>query len=150
MTGEIGLVVLFGLIGLVIVLFFSFVPVGLWISSLAANVKVSIFNLVGMKLRRVSPSKIVLPLIKAIKAGLDLNVNQLEAHYLAGGNIDGVINALIAAERAGIELPFEKAAAISETAKQEAKKSPAQRHCNLRQKCQKTAEADWRCQCHRS
>ncbi|MGB4657580.1 MAG: flotillin-like protein FloA [Mobilitalea sp.] len=112
MTGEIGLVVLFGLIGLVIVLFFSFVPVGLWISSLAANVKVSIFNLVGMKLRRVSPSKIVLPLIKAIKAGLDLNVNQLEAHYLAGGNIDGVINALIAAERAGIELPFEKAAAI--------------------------------------
>jgi len=112
MTGEIGLVVLFGLIGLVIVLFFSFVPVGLWISSLAANVKVSIFNLVGMKLRRVSPAKIVLPLIKAIKAGLDLNVNQLEAHFLAGGNIDGVINALIAAERAGIELPFEKAAAI--------------------------------------
>ena len=111
-AGTIGLVIIIGLIGLIIVLFFSFVPVGLWISCIAANVKVSIFNLVGMRLRRVIPSKIVLPLIKAVKAGLNLNVNQLEAHYLAGGNIDGVINALIASERAGIELHFEKAAAI--------------------------------------
>ncbi|MHB8127948.1 MAG: flotillin-like protein FloA [Mobilitalea sp.] len=111
-AGTIGLVVIIGLIGLIIVLFFSFVPVGLWISCIAANVKVSIFNLVGMRLRRVIPSKIVLPLIKAVKAGLNINVNQLEAHYLAGGNIDGVINALIASERAGIELQFEKAAAI--------------------------------------
>lgn len=109
---EIGFIVLIGMIGLLIVLFFVFVPVGLWISSLAANVRVSIFNLIGMRLRRVVPSKIVLPLIKATKAGLKVNVNQLEAHYLAGGNIDSVINALIAAERAGIELPFEKAAAI--------------------------------------
>ena len=109
---NIGLIVLIGVIGLLIVLFFVFVPVGLWISSLAANVKVSIFNLVGMRLRRVVPSKIVIPLIKATKAGLNVNVNQLEAHYLAGGNIDSVVDALIAAERAGIELPFEKAAAI--------------------------------------
>lgn len=109
---EVGFIVLIGIIGLLIVLFFVFVPVGLWISSLAANVRVSIFNLIGMRLRRVVPSKIVLPLIKATKAGLKVNVNQLEAHYLAGGNIDSVINALIAAERAGIELPFEKAAAI--------------------------------------
>lgn len=58
------------------------------------------------------PSRIVIPLIKARKAGLDLGVNQLEAHYLAGGNVDNVVNALIASERAGIELPFEKAAAI--------------------------------------
>lgn len=106
------LTILGGIFGLLIVLFFIFVPLGLWISSIAANVKVSIFNLVGMKLRRVVPSKIVIPLIKAVKAGLDLNVNQLEAHYLAGGNIDNVVNALIASERAGIELPFEKAAAI--------------------------------------
>ncbi|MBH1939638.1 flotillin-like protein FloA [Mobilitalea sibirica] len=113
MTGStIGLIVLIGIIGLLIVLFFSFVPVGLWISSLAANVRVSIFNLIGMRLRRVIPSRVVLPLIKATKAGLNLSVNQLEAHYLAGGNIDGVVNALIASERAGIELPFEKAAAI--------------------------------------
>ena len=109
---NIGLIVLIGVIGLLIVLFFVFVPVGLWISSLAANVKVSIFNLGGMRLRRVVPSKIVMPLIKATKAGLSVNVNQLEAHYLAGGNIDSVVDALIAAERAGIELPFEKAAAI--------------------------------------
>ena len=101
-----------GIIGLLIVLFFIFVPIGLWISSLAANVKISIFNLIGMKLRRVVPSRIVIPLIKARKAGLDLGVNQLEAHYLAGGNVDNVVNALIASERAGIELPFEKSAAI--------------------------------------
>jgi uncharacterized protein YqfA (UPF0365 family) len=109
---SLGLIVLISVIGIFIILFFSFVPVGLWISSLAANVRVSFFNLIGMRLRRVTPSKIVLPLIKAIKAGLELNVNQLEAHYLAGGNIDAVVNALIASERAGIELPFEKAAAI--------------------------------------
>ena len=101
-----------GIIGLLIVLFFIFVPIGLWISSMAANVKISIFNLIGMKLRRVVPSRIVIPLVKARKAGLDLGVNQLEAHYLAGGNVDNVVNALIASERAGIELPFEKAAAI--------------------------------------
>lgn len=101
-----------GIIGLVIVLFFSFVPVGLWISSLAANVKVSIFNLIGMRLRRVSPSRIVLPLIKSTKAGTGLDVNQLEAHFLAGGNVDTVVDAIIAAERAGIDLSFEKAAAI--------------------------------------
>lgn len=101
-----------GIIGLLIVLFFIFVPIGLWISSMAANVKISILNLIGMKLRRVVPSRIVIPLIKARKAGMNLGVNQLEAHYLAGGNVDNVINALIASERAGIELPFEKAAAI--------------------------------------
>ncbi|AWK51534.1 hypothetical protein DIC82_11065 [Clostridium beijerinckii] len=95
-----------------IAVFLTFVPLGLWISSLAANVKVSIFNLVGMRLRRVVPSKIVLPLIKSTKAGMGLNVNQLEAHYLAGGNVDNVVNALIAAHRADIDLKFEKAAAI--------------------------------------
>lgn len=109
---QIASIIFIGIIGLLIVLFFMFVPVGLWISSLAANVKVSIFNLIGMRLRRVTPSKIVLPLIKSTKAGTGLNVNQLEAHYLAGGNVDTVVNAIIAAERAGIDLSFEKAAAI--------------------------------------
>ena len=108
----IGMICLIGVIVLLLVLFFVFVPVGLWISCLASNVKVSIFNLIGMRLRRVVPSKIVLPLIKATKAGLPLSVNQLEAHHLAGGNVDSVVDALIAAERAGIELHFEKAAAI--------------------------------------
>lgn len=90
----------------------SFIPVGLWISALAAGVNVGIFNLVGMRLRRVVPSKIVNPLIKAHKAGLSITTDQLEAHYLAGGNVDRVVNALIAAERAAIPLPFERAAAI--------------------------------------
>lgn len=103
---------LIGIIGLLVILFFVFVPVGLWISSLAANVKISIFNLIGMRLRRVTPARIVMPLIKARKAGLDLGINQLEAHYLAGGNVDNVVNALIASARAEIELQFEKAAAI--------------------------------------
>ncbi len=111
--GEyIGMIVLIGIILLALVLFFSFVPVGLWISCLAAGVKVSIFTLVGMRLRRVAPAAIMLPLVKARKAGLNLTANQLEAHYLAGGHVNDVVNALIASERAGIELPFEKAAAI--------------------------------------
>lgn len=105
-------IVLLGIVGLLIILFFAFVPIGLWISSLASNVRIGIFNLIGMKLRRVKPAKIVNPLIKARKAGIDLSVNQLEAHYLAGGNVDNVVNALIASERAGIDLKFEKAAAI--------------------------------------
>lgn len=112
MNGNFGMIVLVGVIALLILTFFIFVPVGLWISALAANVKVGIFDLVGMKLRRVRPGKIVMPHIKSTKAGILLQVNQLEAHYLAGGNVDRVVDALIAAERAGIELTFEKAAAI--------------------------------------
>ena len=95
-----------------VMLFLHFVPLGLWISALAANVSVGIFTLVGMRLRRVPPSNIVLPLIKANKAGIDVSVNQLEAHYLAGGNVDKVIDALIAAHRAEIPLPFARSAAI--------------------------------------
>ncbi|MFC3882969.1 flotillin-like protein FloA [Bacillus songklensis] len=102
-------------IGLAIILlgvFFTFVPVMLWISALAAGVRISIFTLVGMRLRRVIPSRVVNPLIKASKAGLDVSTNQLESHYLAGGNVDRVVNALIAAHRANIELSFERCAAI--------------------------------------
>src|SRR3954468_9822485 len=90
----------------------SFVPVMLWISALAAGVRVSIFTLVGMRLRRVTPSRVVNPLIKAHKAGLNVTTNQLESHYLAGGNVDRVVNALIAAHRANIDLSFERCAAI--------------------------------------
>lgn len=110
--GMIGKIVILGLLLLLIILFFMFVPVGLWISAIASNVKIGLGNLIGMRLRRVSPSRIILPLIKSIKAGINLKVNQLEAHCLAGGNVDGVVNSLIAAERAGISLSFEKAAAI--------------------------------------
>jgi uncharacterized protein YqfA (UPF0365 family) len=90
----------------------SFVPVMLWVSALAAGVRISIFTLVGMRLRRVTPSRVVNPLIKAHKAGLNVTTNQLESHYLAGGNVDRVVNALIAAHRANIELTFERCAAI--------------------------------------
>ena len=103
----------FVIIGIVIAsVFLHFVPIGLWISALAADVHVGIFTLIGMRMRRVPPAKIVMPLIKANKAGLDVNVNQLEAHYLAGGNVDKVVDALIASQRAQIVLPFERSAAI--------------------------------------
>lgn len=100
------------LIFFALVVLFSIIPVGLWISALASGVRVGIIGLVGMRLRRVPPSRIVHPLIKATKAGIDLSANQLEAHYLAGGNVDRVVDALIAAHRAGIPLSFERAAAI--------------------------------------
>lgn len=109
---ELSGIILFVLILLAVVIVFSFIPVGLWISALAAGVKVGIIDLIGMRLRRVIPSKIVNPQIKAEKAGLNVNIGKLEAHYLAGGNVDRVVNALIAAERANIPLAFERAAAI--------------------------------------
>ncbi|SFL25915.1 flotillin-like protein FloA [Halanaerobium salsuginis] len=104
------LIIIFAVI--FISLFFYFIPIGLWISATAAGVKVSFFNLIGMRLRRVVPSSIVGPMIKSYKAGLSLTSDQLEAHYLAGGNVDRVVDALIAAHRAEIELTFERAAAI--------------------------------------
>lgn len=103
------------IIGLAIVFllfFFNFIPVGLWISAWAADVRLSIWLLFTMRLRRVPPARIVLPLIKAAKAGLNVTVDKLEAHFLAGGNVDRVVDALIAAHRAEINLTFERAAAI--------------------------------------
>ena len=91
---------------------FTIIPVGLWISAIAAGVRVGLFSLVAMRLRRVPPQKIILPLIKADKAGIPVGQNQLEAHYLAGGNVDRVVDALIAADKARILLPFDRAAAI--------------------------------------
>ncbi|WHH61002.1 flotillin-like protein FloA [Petroclostridium sp. X23] len=106
------ILVVLGIAIFVLALFFSFIPIGLWISALAANVNVGIFTLIGMRLRRVVPARIVNPMIKALKAGLQVSTNKLEAHYLAGGNVDRVVNALIAAQRANIPLEFERAAAI--------------------------------------
>lgn len=100
------------LVILFLAILFSFVPIRLWISALASGVKVSIGQLIGMRIRKVVPARIVNPMIKATKAGLALPINKLEAHYLAGGNVDRVVNALIAAQRAGIPLDFERACAI--------------------------------------
>lgn len=95
-----------------LILFFTFIPIGLWITAFFSGVKIKMTTLIGMRLRRVVPSRIINPMIKATKAGLDLDVNELEAHHLAGGNINAVVDALIAAQRANIDLEFEQAAAI--------------------------------------
>lgn len=112
MTVDLTLIIVLALVLIALAILFTFVPVALWISALAAGVKVGIFQLVGMRLRRVIPARIVNPMIKADKAGLELSLNKLEGHYLAGGNVDRVVNALIAAQRANIELTFERSAAI--------------------------------------
>lgn len=100
------------LIIILVILFFTFIPVGLWMTAYFSGVKISIGTLIGMRLRRVVPSRIVNPLIKATKAGLTIEVDKLEAHYLAGGNVNTLVDALIAAQRANIPLEFERAAAI--------------------------------------
>ena len=83
-----------------IIVFFTMFPIGLWIEALASGVHVSLFSMFGMRLRRINPSKIVRALIKAQKAGLKIDRNMLEAHFLAGGNVDRVINAMISAQSA--------------------------------------------------
>ncbi len=104
--------VLFGII-VFLSLFTYFIPVGLWISAYFAGVRVGIFkDLVGMRLRKVPPRQIVGPKISAAKAGLDVGLESMEAHYLAGGNVNAVILALISADKANIELTFERAASI--------------------------------------
>jgi uncharacterized protein YqfA (UPF0365 family) len=88
------------------------VPVRLYLEAAFAGVSVGLGDLIGMRLRKVSPANIVRPLIAATKAGLDLNTRQLEAHYLAGGHVDRVAKALISADKANLGLSFEQAAAI--------------------------------------
>ena len=88
------------------------VPVRLWIEALSADARVGMGNLVGMRLRKVSPPAVVRPLIWATKAGIPLQVNDLEAHYLAGGQVERVVRALISADKANIEMSFQQAAAI--------------------------------------
>jgi uncharacterized protein YqfA (UPF0365 family) len=99
--------------GFVVLLFILWmVPVRLWITALASGAYVPLTTLIGMRLRRVSPATIIWPLISATKAGLRLSIRELEAHYLAGGNVRNVVNALISADKANIDLDFKRAAAI--------------------------------------
>lgn len=104
--------VLLGLIIVVLIVFFTMVPVGLWITAKFSGVNISMAALVAMRFRRLSPSKIVNAMIKSHQAGIKIDTNDLESHFLSGGNINQVVDALIAAERANIDLSFEQAAAI--------------------------------------
>ncbi len=107
----------FSTIALVLIVIFLLmlswaVPVRLLVEAVFAGVRVSIGDLVGMRLRKVSPAAVVRPLIAATKAGLDLTAGKLEGHFLAGGHVDRVVKALISADKANLGLSFEQAAAI--------------------------------------
>jgi len=93
-------------------LLFYFVPLGLWFSARLSGVRISLIQLVLMRWRKIPPSEIVNNLIAATKAGLKLNRNDLEAHFLAGGRVRAVVNALISADKANIPLDFKSATAI--------------------------------------
>ena len=93
-------------------LIFYFIPIGLWFSALVSGVRISLLQLVLMRWRKVPPSKIVSSMIEGTKAGLHLSANELEAHYLAGGNVTNVVHALVSAQKANIMLSFDMATAI--------------------------------------
>jgi len=110
--GTVGYIIIAAVALILLWLFFYFVPMGLWISALAAGVPVGPGTLIGMRLRKVNPHRVILPMIAAWKAGLKLSIQDLEAHYLAGGNVERVARALISADKANIALDFQRAAAI--------------------------------------
>jgi uncharacterized protein YqfA (UPF0365 family) len=116
MTGiDTGLVGGFGLLILIVVVLFILlylVPIPLWIAAWASGAYVGLLDLIGMRLRRVPPSTVVTARISSVKAGIDISINDLEAHFLAGGNVVRVVNAMISADKANIPLPFKRAAAI--------------------------------------
>ena len=111
-TGAFGAVTLLILVVAALAVVLYLIPVRLWIAAFASGAYVGLFTLVGMRLRRVPPGTIVTARISAVKAGLDIPVNDLEAHYLAGGNVVNVVNAMISADKANIVMPFKRAAAI--------------------------------------
>jgi uncharacterized protein YqfA (UPF0365 family) len=111
-TGTLGAVLLLILVVAALGVVLYLIPVRLWIAAFASGAYVSLFTLVGMRLRRVPPGTIVTARISAVKAGLDIPVNDLEAHYLAGGNVVNVVHAMISADKANIVMPFKRAAAI--------------------------------------
>ena len=113
MAGMVGIIALLVVLAAVFVIFVVVIPIPLWIAAIFSGVRVSVFGLVGMRLRRVPPQVILSALIQARKAGLEgISSNALEAHYLAGGNVFRVIFALVAADKAGIPLTLQRATAI--------------------------------------
>ena len=110
---EIGIIALIVFVSLFAIwLIFYFIPVGLWFSALVSGVRISLLQLILMRWRKVPPSTIVSSMIESTKAGLELNPNELEAHYLAGGNVTNVVHALVSAQKANIMLDFKMATAI--------------------------------------
>ncbi|MFW6019363.1 MAG: flotillin-like protein FloA [Bacteroidales bacterium] len=110
---EIGIMIAIGVAAIFFLwLIFYFIPVGLWFSALVSNVRISLLQLILMRWRKVPPGIIVTAMINSTKAGLNLTRDQLEAHYLAGGRVKSVVNALISAEKANMGLDFQTAAAI--------------------------------------
>ena len=103
------LIVVIALVLLLAIVFLRYVPLGLWIRATSSGVKIKISTLVGMRLRRISPHRLVDALIMVRKAGLDISVDQLEKHFLAGGNIERVAKAMISAQQAHIDMTFEEA-----------------------------------------
>jgi uncharacterized protein YqfA (UPF0365 family) len=110
--GVLGIFVLLLVVVGALILLLYLVPLPLWIAAWASGAYVGLFTLIGMRLRRVPPSTVVTARISAVKAGLDISINDLEAHYLAGGNVVKVVNAMISADKANIPLPLKRAAAI--------------------------------------
>jgi uncharacterized protein YqfA (UPF0365 family) len=106
-----GAIILIGIVLFLIMLNY-FVPLGLWLTAYFSGVHVSLLSMIGMRLRKVPPASIIKPQINATKAGLDLKISELEAHYLAGGNVNRVVMALISSDKANIELSFQRATAI--------------------------------------
>src|SRR6056297_1318403 len=102
------------IIGIIVLLylFLYLIPIGLWFQALVSGVRISLLQLIFMRWRKVTPSVIVRAMIEGTKAGLELNRNALEAHYLAGGRVPDVVHALVSAEKANIDLPFNMATAI--------------------------------------
>lgn len=111
-SGLVGGIVLLVVVLIAIYLLLYLVPLPLWVAAWASGAYVGLFTLIGMRLRRVPPATIINGYISAAKAGLSLPVNDLEAHFLAGGNVTRVVNAMISADKANIPLPFNRAAAI--------------------------------------
>ena len=99
-----------GIVGLIILLWFF--PITMWFQALISGVRMSLLQLILMRWRKVPPGTIVMAMITGTKAGLTLNANELEAHYLAKGNVPKVVNALVSADKANIALNFKMAAAI--------------------------------------
>ena len=110
---QLGFIALVGVLVLIAIwIIFYFIPVGLWFSALVSGVKINLLQLFLMRWRRVPPSVIVSSMIEGTKAGLHIDPNELEAHYLAGGNVTNVVHALVSAQKANINLDFKMATAI--------------------------------------